>query len=463
MSYNLGWVENKYQEDGVAPRSRDKSPVSNIIKRGSIRDQNATELQQIPPKRKGISWAEFVFQIFITIEGPAVFILPATFKNVGYLLGILGTVGIAIFYMYLMRILSWCDEYMQKKRKLKQQSLYSLITNIFDEYKYPRVGSWLNFYLKYEIILSWTMGLSFGLFFANKNVQLILAYFHIQTTDQFVLLILSIPTMLICWFPHIQSIAFFSYFITIIIAAVMLEVMYYLLINPVENPRVLMINDVSTLPDFLFMMFYVITYTALVFPLKLEMKYPSNLKKLFGGINLSIILIAVLNIFFCLLVYFKLGDEVQDNILSNLPNNEIVLVTNCLFVVGLMGSGALSFYLIFQTLWFDGWDSYFKKSNFVKFYEYVVRSMLGIFIIILAMVIPTFNLFINLISCFSYPYDSVLLPIILESVIVWNDKQNTTTAVLILIKNITIGVLCVLACLLAFYISLLEILSVYQT
>lgn len=458
---NLSRVEKEHQNGPATPPRNEPPPVINIITQESIRHRNVAELHNLP-KRNGISWAEFVFQIFITLASLAVFIIPGTFKNVGYLPGILGSFGVAFLYAYMMWILLWCDEYIQKKRRIEQQSLYSMIDHIFDEYKCPRVGRCLNFYLKYEIILSWTMGLSFGLFFINKNVQLILAYFDYQTTDQVVLLGLAIPTMLICWFPHIQSIACFSYFITLIVPVVICEVLYYIIINPMENPRVVMINDLSALPNFVFTVFYVLIFTPLIFPLKLEMKYPSNLKKFFGGVNLSIFLIIILNTFFSLLVYFKLGDDVQDNIVANLPKNRVILITYCLFVVSLLGGGALSFFMIFQTLWYDGWENYFKKSSCIKFYEYVIRSMLGLFIILLAMVVPTFSLFVNLISSFSYLYDSVLLPLILQSVIVWNDKQNTTATVLILIKNITLGVLCVLACAIAFYESLTEILSYYR-
>lgn len=463
--FNTCWQENSCQKDHEAEQNSRSSIVS-IITADSTDRSNTSITQKTPLTRtKGISWIEFVFQTFSTNEGPAIFVSPVFFKNVGYLPGALGSLAVAVLYGYMMQIYFWCDDRIRTKKKIeKKQSLYSLVTNIFDEYNHPRIGSWLNFYLKYEIILSWTMGLSFNLLYATKNVQLILDYFNVQMTDQLVLLYLSIPTMLIFSFPHIRAITFFSYFIMITMIVVCLEVVFYLIIGTEQtaNPRVVMINDLSMLPDFLFNTFFNLTCTAILFPLKNEMKYPSNLRKLFGGMNVSIFLIAILNMLFSLMTYFQLGDDVGENIISNLSQNQIVIVTIGLFVMGIIGGGALSFLVIFETLWIDGCDNLFSQCKYIKLYEYLVRSMLALFIILFAMVVPTFGSLINLVSCFSYPYDSILLPLILQSVIIWNDRQSDTKTVLILIKNVIISVICIAACLVAFYKSLTEIVSYYQ-
>ncbi|KAL6963257.1 hypothetical protein U1Q18_049550 [Sarracenia purpurea var. burkii] len=59
---NLSRVEKEHQ-NGPVTLSRNEPPVINIITQGSIRHGNVAEQHNLQ-KRNGISWAEFVFQVF---------------------------------------------------------------------------------------------------------------------------------------------------------------------------------------------------------------------------------------------------------------------------------------------------------------------------------------------------------------------------------------------------------------
>ena len=108
------------------------------------------------------TWKEFVLQIFISVEGPNIFVIPALFKNVGIFVGIVASFIVGILYTNAIHSYVNSANEMSRRRNIpsNQQSLYQLPQIVFEEISCPRIGYYLKMYLKYEIIISWCLRLS---------------------------------------------------------------------------------------------------------------------------------------------------------------------------------------------------------------------------------------------------------------------------------------------------------------
>lgn len=413
-----------------------------------------------------MSWAECIFQLFFSIQGPAFFILPNGFKNVGYLLGVIGALGITVFYAYMMHIYLWCESELRRKKHIPEEtnlSIYSLNDLVFTgSSTMTRVSRYMNTYLKYEIILSWSLSLSFAELFICQNVRLILRYFGYSMTNRMILITMFPLTTLMSLVPDLKVMSCIAYLSTIVIIVIMFEILYFILIDPSPLGSIHMIGDLTQLSTFLATVFFTINCTPLIFPLKQEMKKPSQFGSIFGSFNSAMFILIVLNICFSLFGYIKYGDATDVDLIQNLPQNLTITISNCLLTVAITACGAISFFVIFETIWCDELVTLVNDSRYLKLYEYMARISTNLLITVMAIVIPTLEIFINLISCFSYPYDTIFLPALLQCMIVWNNGKRDLHFAFIMIKNFALCLIGVAFSVTSFLTCLSEISSYYN-
>lgn len=390
--------------------------------------------------KNGMSWFSCLFQLLFSIQGPVFFILPNGFQTVGYLIGIIGAAAVSLLYIHTMQIYLWCETELRKKNDIAAEtnlSIYSLVDHIFANSKtMTRVGQCLNAYLKYEIIFSWSLNLSFNEIFMCQNIRLILRYFGYTMTDRMLLLAMFPFTALISFVPNLKIMAWLAYISTVAIVAVMLEITYFIAADTVPSTTVDTIGDWSAVPTYLATVFFTINLTPLIFPLKHEMKKQHQFGSTLGSFNTSIMVGIIINICFAAFAYLKYGNAVQDNIIKNLPQDLTVTLANCLLTAAITASGAISFYIIFETVWCGDLLNLVAKSRYLKLYEYITRTFLNLLVTVSAIAIPSLDLFINMLSCFSFSYDGIFLPAILQSVYLWSDDKRDLRFAFLMIKNI---------------------------
>ncbi|KAK7576699.1 hypothetical protein V9T40_012985 [Parthenolecanium corni] len=407
----------------VVSKDRFSQKDDDEIDNDLVLDLHKAKILPVYKSKNGISWAECIFQLFFSIQGPAFFVLPGGFKDVGYLMGILGAFGVAIFYIYMMQLYLWCEKELRRRHKIIEEthlSIYSMVELVFmNTAGQRRLAKVINAYLKYEIILSWSFSLSFAQLFICQNVGVILRYFNYKTSDRIILLSLFPMTTLISWVPNLKVMSSIAYFSSLMMVLVMFEIIFFIIVDPSPVSQVEVIGDMSKLSTFLATVFFTIVATPLVFPLKNEMKEPKKFGNLFGSFSSSMMILIILNVFFSLFGYIKYGQETSDNILENLPGNPIMMASNGLLTLAMIAGGAISFFVVFETVWNDELELLFCNSPNIKLYEYAARTLINLLITLVPLIIPTCEIFVNLISSFSYPFDSIVVPILLQAILLW--------------------------------------------
>lgn len=389
------------------------------------------------------TWKEFVLQIFISVEGPNIFVIPALFKKIGIFVGIVASILVGLFYTNSMHSYVNSANEMSRRRNTHQQCLYELPHMVFEEISCPRIGYYLKMYLKYEIIISWCLGLSLQWQFVVENLKLILSYFNYTPDNFHILLWLLPPLILISWIPSFKYIDYLSYVASFSIVLVTGVIIYHLVWQTpaYATAEVFVPLNPASLVTFMSYMFIMISFTPLLFPLKNQMKNPELVSHPFGPLTTIIVVIIAINCAITLLVYIEIGDDVAENLFNNLPRTPIILATNCIFIILAMLSISPSLFVIVLTIWDGCLENYFSKFASVKLYEYSIRSIICVFITLGVILVPSFTNLINLITCFSFPFDSMMLPAILEVVLAWSDskKRFTTDFKFVCVKNTIIG------------------------
>ncbi len=387
---------------------------------------------RVPPRFKtqsGMSWAECIFQIFFTNQGPPFFLLPGSVKGVGYLPAIVGSVFISIFFGYMVHTYLWCEKEIRKRKNMSEEkhlSIYSLVEHTLEETAVRRrIATYLNFYLKYEIILSWGLSLSFANVFVCQNINVVLQYIHRPVSNTTLLLLMFPVTSLVSMVPNMRAMAKFSYFTICSIMAIIVEILYFAIVDRSPLPEIEMVQaDLLTSCSFVATLFFNVVFTPLLFSFKNDMKNPQQFGSVFGSFNTSEFILLFLNLSFALIGYIRYGQATSANILENLPQNNVTVVSNVIFVMAMIQSGAVSFFIIFEALWDDRLKAVFAESKHLKLYEYLIRTLINFVITIIALAIPSLDLLTNLIACFSYPYDSVCLPLLMRTLLMWKHKHN---------------------------------------
>lgn len=412
-------------------------------------------------KIKGLSWTECFLQIFYSIQGQIFFVLPGGFKNVGYIPGIIVFLSTGLLNLYFIHLYLWCEKEVRKRDKLiKIINLSSLVEHVFSEFAgMPRLALYLRTYLKYEIIISWLIGLAYFMLIVCQNLAITLNYYGYFLSNKVIFLYMCIPTSIISLIPNLKAVAWSAHLSSIIIIIFILETLFYIFTDETPLPKVSSFGDISFLPTYFSIITSAVGFTPLIFPFKNEMKNPEIFGSSFGSLNIATMFLLILNSAFSLLCYLRFGVSTQENIVDNLPRNQLVALTSAAMTVTMICGGALAFYAVFQMLWCDTLDVYFQNSKNIRLYKYTAKIVVFAFIISVALFVPSLDILINFSSCFSWPYDIIFIPVAMETVIELKFNPLKWRKVFIIIKNVILTAFCIIFCIISFVISVCEYLD----
>lgn len=103
-----------------------------------------------------------------------------------------------------------------------------------------------------------------------------------------------------------------------------------------------------------------------------------------------------------------------------------MMASNGLLTVAMIAGGAISFFVVFETVWNNELELLFRNSPNIKVYEYAARTFINLLITIVPLLIPSIEIYVNLISSFSYPFDSIFVPILLQAILLWRSGKRSS-------------------------------------
>ncbi|KAK7576692.1 hypothetical protein V9T40_012978 [Parthenolecanium corni] len=403
-----------------------------------------------------------VVHLLIGGMSPTILNLPATFHQVGYVVGFVGSFLVVIFYAYCMHIIISCEKILCHRLQKVNMSYwevlyYSLATG-------PPRTRWLARYAKpvtYIIFIAiWGGGNSTYILLICENIKSVLKYTcNYDVTDRFIILWLTLPLVLLCWIPNLKVMVVCSVLSNTLNAASIAVILYVVLQNfPFFDQRI-PFGDVSKLPYFLSIIFITVNGTGLILSLKNQMKQPKKFSGPMGVVNLAYVPTGALYAIFGLLCYLKYGKGTEETVILNLPASTFGCVVQTMYSLAVVSFYPLVTYVTFEILWDEVPKDRFDSSpKLVFFFKYSIKTINALFSIVLAYIIPNITLFISLIGSVCVALDSIILPAIMEWLV-----HSRKRSLFFKVKTIVFIVLGVALMIVGFSDSYKELVEFYST
>lgn len=382
-----------------------------------------------------------VVHLLIGGMSPTILNLPASFHQVGYVIGFVGSLVVVIFYAYCMHIIVSCERILCQRLQKASMSYWEVLYHSLATG--PSRTRWLAKYAKpvtYTIFISiWGGGNSTYILLICENIKSVLKFtWDYDVTDRSIILWLTLPLVLLCWIPNLKVMVVCSVLSNTLNAGSIAVILYVVLQNfPFFDQR-LPFGDASKLPYFLSIIFLTVNGTGLILSLKNQMRQPKKFGGPFGVVNVAYVPTGALYAIFGLLCYLKYGEGTEKTVILNLPASTFGCVVQTMYALAVVLFYPLVTYVTFEILWDEVPKGKFSSPKLDFLLKYSIKTINALFSIILAYLIPNIALFISLIGSVCVALDSIILPALMEW-LVHSRKRNPLLRVKIIVL-ITLGV-----------------------
>lgn len=403
-----------------------------------------------------------VVHLLIGGMSPTILNLPATFHQVGYVIGFLGSFVVVIFYAYCMHIIVSCERILCQRLQKVNMSYWEVLYHSLATG--PPNTRWLAKYAKpvtYTIFISiWGGGNSTYILLICENIKSVLKFtWNYDATDRSIILWLTLPLVLLCWIPNLKVMVVCSVLSNTLNAGSIAVILYVVLQNfPFFDQRI-PFGDASKLPYFLSIIFLTVNGTGLILSLKNQMRQPKKFGGPLGVVNVAYVPTGVLYAIFGLLCYLKYGKDTKETVILNVPASKFACVVQAMYTLAVVLFYPLVTYVTFEILWDEVPKDRFDSSRKLDFFlKYTIKTINALFSIILAYLIPNITLFISLIGSVCVALDSIILPAVMEWLV-----HSGKRSLLLRLKIVVLIILGVALMIVGFNDSYSELVEFYAT
>lgn len=389
--------------------------------RNSIDLVSDTPEVDIKADKNRLSFWYTVMHLFIGGASPTILNLPATFHQIGFIVGSVGSFIVVVLYAHCMHTIVSCEAILCKQLNKTGMSYWEVL-----QYSFAKGPPRTRFMAKYAKLITYTVfifiwggGNATYVLLIGENIQAVLLHMKGDKIDnRTIIMYLVIPLVLLCWIPNLKIMAFCSVLSNVLNAVSIIIILGITLHNFPFFHNCIAIGDLSKLPYFLGVILITVNGTGLLLSLKNEMKYPHKFSTKCGVINVAYVPTGVLYAVFGLLCYGKYGPDTKDTVIANLPQNAYCSVLLTIYAFTIILFYPLVSYVTYEIFW-NELVNYKKKIKQNFWANYSVKTINALFSIVLAYSIPNISLFISLIGNVCVALDSIILPAIMEMLIYW--------------------------------------------
>lgn len=369
-------------------------------------------------------WGAVVHLVRSTI-GTGILVLPFAFKNVGYVIGIVGSICIGILYMNTVHALLFTEYELCKRLKKRNLTFVGVVEETFKNG--PKCLKRLGPYFKYLMYFYYGVptGNAIYLIIIATNMKGIYdSYFESAIDLQCSISVIVFPVTFLCLIPKLKFLVPLSTLTNVFTLVNVGIILFYSMnlnqmrqdVRPIENEQFI--------PQFFAMVLQSLYATGIILPLKNDMKNPKYFASTYGVMNVAFSALIVLYTTFGLVGYLNYGGDVKDNILSNLPSGELITITvYVLYSLALSVTYTLLFYVYFDTIRTNILKDITSDTKFEKISEYGLRVGLNVMAYIMAVAIPNFALFTSIVGTIGIILE-IALPALLQMILLFTSDYS---------------------------------------
>jgi len=390
--------------------------------------------------------------------GTGILAMPQAFQCSGLMTGIFATIFVSAVCTFCSYSLVKCAHVLYKRTKVTAMSYADVA-----EVAFANGPEWAK---KFSSLTRQTvLWLLFITYFGTCSVYTVIIatnfrqvyMFHVDTSLNLRCFIgmLLIPLVLLSFVPNLKYLAPVSMVANLLMAAGLGITFYYLLCDvPNINERPLVTQSIDRFPTFFCITVFAMEAIGVVMPLENNMKTPKNFLGFFGVLNTGMGGVTVVYILLGFLGYLKYGEETQSSITLNLPTNEIpAQLAKICIALAVFCTYGLQFFVCLEIAWTKIQESFEKVTNF---HNYILRTVMVTFSVLIAIAVPTIGPFIGLIGAFCFSLLGIIAPVVIEFA---TFSDNVT--VWMTVRNVVLIVVGILALVFGTASSITEILVMY--
>ncbi len=387
-------------------------------------------------KRPNTYWDAF-FHLLKSVMGTGIFVMPSTFKDVGYAVGTAGVFCTTLFCTCCMHLLINSEYELCKRRRIPHMTYGDTVLSAFaDAFPGCRCLAKTVKFAANLLFVFLEMGACscYVIFMAGNVKQLAEHYFGYQFDLRLLMVYVAIPLILISWIRTLKSLAPFSAAADVTLILCFTGMMWYMFRETPSFEGKLPVGDLKKLPVFVSTVTFSLSSVGVVLPLKAEMSRPNQFGSGTGVLNAATVPVVLLYIITGAVGYLKYGDNVATSITLNLPRDEIL--AQCIkffFSLPVIMSYTLCYYVVLDVLWTNFLKSKVRHNPFL--WEYVTRAVISAATLLIAAAVPNIATLVSLLGGLSMGIDGLVLPVVVHTLVFWSSHKTSRRFYTFLLKN----------------------------
>ncbi|KAI5700781.1 hypothetical protein M8J75_002805 [Diaphorina citri] len=186
---------------------------------------------------------------------------------------------------------------------------------------------------------------------------------------------------------------------------------------------------------------------GVIVSLENNMKQPADYRKPCGVFNIGMVFITCLYGFTGLVGYMKYGAATQGSVTLNLPKTSILpVLVKLAFAFVILFTYPLQCFMPTDILWRNYVRIHITQKSRKWVYNTILRTVLVVFSVLVASLIPFLDLLISTVGAFSLPTVGITFPAIMELSVFYKENRLTTWIKIKCIALIIFGIFSMILC-----------------
>lgn len=368
--------------------------------------------------------------------GCSFLLLPYLMKNLGYITGTAVVIFSGIVYFHTIHSLLATKYQLSKELKKTQLSFVEVAEKTFQKSPFPlnKLHSWVQ-YLMYLFYSLPTTDAAFLILIASE-IQRLGQRFGVNMKITYIVTAEIIPLASFCMIPKILDILVpYSSVTNILTLVLAIGTISSSMIQRKDSVPLRPFGNIYAIPECVARCIKAYCVTGLILPIEYDMKKPEKMVSVFGSLNIASLAVIMFYYSFGIILYVNYGDEVQENVLNNLPvDNYLTDGIKFMYLCSLFVTYILSFYGCFNNVWSGPLKETFAGTKYEFVMEYGLRLGINMVAYTFAVGVPNLSIIFALAGTASFIVE-VALPSVLELLCVITSRKMNSW---IIAKNLII-------------------------
>ncbi|KAF5276506.1 hypothetical protein FQA39_LY06575 [Lamprigera yunnana] len=405
------------------------------------------------------SEASALFHLIKSCTGSGILSMPIAFKYAGLVVGTLCLILTSIICAYCTYLVINCSNYISKVTGTTPSSFADVAEaacKCGPSWAHKHTGLLKNV-MSVAVFLGYYSCLSIYTVIIAMNLENVITYYWMPINLRIYMAVLIVPFLLISYVPNWERLATISLISNLFMIGGVVVIIYYSVKDlPVEGERTLT-GNIENLPTFFSIIIFSSQMIGLAIPLNNNMRNPEKFVGVFGVLNKAAFVVALLYFLVGLLGYIRYGDDTEENITLNLPNDSYAAqAVQLLIVLSIFGAYGTQFFISLEIIWEEVKHKITKKITLIN---YIIRTLMIVIAILIAVAIPSIVPFMSLVGAICFSTAGIIMPMIINILTFWNEIHYNYYKIA---KCIVVFLFGVLAMISGTVTAIIDIIALYK-